>query len=163
MADERFATFTALLGVHAELDQLFLAHQEALVAGDLARALDALADFRRAFELHARQEDERMLPLFDFDGIERRDRAEVFSLEHARLRELVARATGEMEAFEREGDPTPRRILRALEREASFKHLLEHHDARERSALYPRLDLRVDPGTRRRVLDACEREWAARR
>jgi hypothetical protein len=54
-------------------------------------------------------------------------------------------------------------LHRALEREASFEHLLEHHDARERSALCPTLDLRVDPGTRRRVLAACEREWLARR
>jgi len=46
-------------------------------------------------------------------------------------------------------------ILRLLDRQATFKNLMEHHDQRETNILYPALD-RVTPETERReILSRC--------
>lgn len=144
-------SFLEILGLHRELDELFLLHQEALLERDLGRALELFRRHRAAVQRHAQDEERELLPLYASVPRERRQAAEVFVQEHQRLHELLERIEALLLAsFERPLDA--RAILHLIEREASCKHLFEHHDQRERTQLFPALDELVPEGQRAAIL-----------
>jgi hypothetical protein len=145
-------SFLEILTLHRELDELFLLHQEALVEGDLARAVELFRIYRAAVVRHAHDEERELLPLYASVPRERRHAAEVFVLEHQRLHELLARIEELLIACE-DHPLSARQRVHLIEREASYKHLFEHHDERERLHLFPALDLLV-PVTQRAELVA---------
>lgn len=144
-------SFSEILGLHRELDELFLLHQEALVEGELSRSLDLFSSYRAAVVRHAQDEERELLPLYESVHRERRHAAEVFVLEHQRLHELLARIEDMLIAC---GDRplTSRQRVHLIEREASYKHLFEHHDERERQHLFPALDQLVPAEQRAELL-----------
>jgi hypothetical protein len=42
-----------------------------------------------------------------------------------------------------------------MDRQAMYKHLVEHHDRREQNVLYPQLDRITSPEERAVLLEAC--------
>ena len=50
--------------------------------------------------------------------------------------------------------PDDARLLELLDREATFKNLVLHHDLRERNVLYPFLAARIDRAEQARILRA---------
>jgi hypothetical protein len=60
--------FDALLAVHAEFHELVLAHQEALVRGDLAAARATIARLRAELTSHIRHEETKILPVVERAG-----------------------------------------------------------------------------------------------
>lgn len=158
------ASFLALDRVHAELDELFLQHQEALFAGELAGAGELLDRFVARLRVHMRHEEDWLLPLYE----ERRERvaaeraaaADVYRLEHARMLALLAELRAALRGLEASGAPAARDVIALLDRESTFKHLVEHHDTREHNALYPALDRLASAEERRELTARCEREWA---
>lgn len=144
-------SFLDLLEVHRDLDELFLRHQEALLERDLPRAMGWLARHREAVVRHAHDEERELLPLYASVPRERRQAASVFVQEHQRLHEMLDRIeTLLLSSADRPLEA--RTILHLLEREASYKHLFEHHDQRERSQLFPALDELVPEGQRAAIL-----------
>lgn len=136
---------------HAALDALFLAHQTALLDRDRARAVETLAAYRAALEAHVREEEERILPLY----AERAPQpagggTSMFLDEHRKIRQLA----GELDAATAALPPAPepKQLLAVLDREATFKNLMDHHDRRERAFLYPGLDAVTTPAERAALL-----------
>lgn len=84
----------------------------------------------------------------------------VFALEHRRLAQLLEKLTAAVAALP--ARPAPREVLRLLERETTFRHVLEHHAERERSILYPELDRGLPPAEREALVRDCLEEWAGR-
>jgi iron-sulfur cluster repair protein YtfE (RIC family) len=135
-------TFMSLLEVHGQLEELFLQHQEALVALDIPRARALLERYRRALEVHMRDEDELLLPLYERAGAAPRGPVELFSGEHEKIRRQLTRFFSLLDELAQA--VTPRGVVALITDQALFKGLMEHHDLRERELLYPTLDRAVE-------------------
>jgi hemerythrin-like domain-containing protein len=144
--------FEDLTGLHRELGEMFFEHQRALLDFDFHRALDRLAEYERALLAHMADEEERMLPLYaERVEPERGGASEFFFLEHRKMRRLLAHFRSELPKLS--GLPDPRRaLLKLLDQEATYKHLVEHHDTREEKFLYPSLDRVTTEAERRELL-----------
>jgi len=146
-------TFSDLLELHRQLDQLFVEHQRALMRLDLDRAERLLNEYETELLAHIRDEEEWMLPLY-------RERveppvggaAEIFVGEHEKLRQFVALFRQEIEKI-RTMDDTELGVLFLIDSQHLFKRLLVHHDTREKKMLYPLLD-EVTTEAERQVLFA---------
>ena len=135
-------SFLSLLDVHAQLEELFLQHQEALVRMDIERARTLLERYERALHAHMQDEDEYLLPKYAAGGAAPRGPAELFEGEHDRIKHFVSKfrvRTDQLAA-----DPTPRGVVALITDEAIFKGLMEHHDVREKELLYPTLDRLIE-------------------
>lgn len=62
------SSFLSLLETHQWLDEHFLLHQEALLAGDLPLALDILKTVEESQREHIRIEEELLLPVYERAG-----------------------------------------------------------------------------------------------
>ncbi|HVY60408.1 MAG TPA: hemerythrin domain-containing protein, partial [Planctomycetota bacterium] len=127
---ERFFDF---MGVHEHLDRALAAHQEALVGLELARAAEALAAYDRGLRAHIREEETYVLPLYEALVPGACD-IEIYRGEHRRFEVLLDELAGRAATLAAEGGPRAA-VVALFDREAVLKHLLEHHDLRERTAL----------------------------
>jgi len=134
-------SFLSLLEVHGALDELFLQHQEALVALDVPRARALLERYERALLAHMRDEDELLLPLYERAGAAPRGPAELFSGEHEKIKRQLARFFVRLDELAQA--VSPRGVVALITDQALYKGLMEHHDLRERELLYPTLDRAV--------------------
>ncbi|MEJ2239635.1 MAG: hypothetical protein P8X82_15170 [Gemmatimonadales bacterium] len=89
--------------------------------------------------------------------------AAVYSLEHKRMLQLLAKLRSRLQDLARCNKPTSRGIMSLLDQECTFKHLAEHHNMREHNVLYAELDRVTSPEERRELTRRCAREWAALR
>lgn len=133
-------SFNDLLRLHAGLDELFLAHQRALLRLDLDRATTLLQAYETGLIAHIHDEEELMLPLYG-----ERLKApvggtvEIYLREHDKLRHYIGLFKAELKKLEAATD-LERGVLFLLDSQHVFKRLLVHHDNRERKFLYPLLD-----------------------
>ena len=133
-------SFSDLLGLHQQLDELFLEHQRALLRLDLDRAATLLETYEAELLTHMRDEEELMIPLY-------RERAtapvggtaEIFLGEHEKLRQYLVLFREELATMAAAKD-VERGVLFLLDSQHLFKRLLVHHDSREKKMLYPLLD-----------------------
>src|SRR5262249_32771309 len=83
-------SFSDLLDLHKQLDELFLEHQRGLIRLDLDRAEAALDEYSAALLAHIRDEETAMIPLYDerisapVGGA-----VEIFLNEHQKLRTFL--------------------------------------------------------------------------
>jgi hemerythrin-like domain-containing protein len=131
-------SFLALLRVHRELDEIFLQHQEALVAFDLPLARELFDRHVRELLEHMHDEDEILLPLYRKAGEAPRGPAELFSGEHGKIRKFLRRFDRMLDELARA--PSRRGVVEIITEQAKYKSLMEHHDQREREQLYAVLD-----------------------
>jgi len=151
----RELSFTSLLDVHKGLQELFLQHQEALLDCDLVCATERLEEFERRLLRHIWEEETLLLPVYERAGAIPGGPPVLFTGEHKRMRELLEGFEQALASLAKRPDNRKRGILRLLDRQATFKNLMEHHDQRETNILYPALD-RVTPETERReILSRC--------
>jgi hemerythrin-like domain-containing protein len=133
-------SFSDLLELHRQLDQLFLEHQRALLRLDLDRAERLLTDYQTELLAHIRDEETLMLPLY-------RERvkppvggaADIFNGEHEKLRQFLVLFQQEIGKI-RTMDDREFGVLFLIDSQHLFKRLLVHHDTREKKMLYPLLD-----------------------
>lgn len=133
-------SFSDLLELHRDLDQLFLEHQRALLRLNIKLAATLLDQYEKQLLDHIRDEEELMLPLY-------RDRAaipvggapEIFTGEHEKLRQFLLLFREEMSKLEA-ADDLEKDVLFLIDSQHLFKRLLVHHDTREKKMLYPLLD-----------------------
>lgn len=148
-------SFFSLLEIHKALKELFLQHQEALLDGELARAKERLDEFEHRLVHHIREEEELLLPVYERAGTVPGGPPVLFTGEHKRMRELLAGFKQALSSLEQNLDSRKRGILWLLDRQATFKNLMEHHDLRETNILYPTLDRVTSEAERREILARC--------
>jgi hemerythrin-like domain-containing protein len=150
---EETQSFLSLLDVHRRLDELFYLHQEALLALDVALAIERLEEFERELRPHMLYEEEVLLPVYARAGRIEGGPEVFFTGEHKRMLEFLARFREKLEGLRSDPRDLKREIIALFDHQAMFKHLVEHHDLREQNILYPTLDKLTDEGERRRLLD----------
>lgn len=147
-----------LLDVHAELDELFFLHQERLLNLDLAGARTLLESYCRQLRAHIQMEERIVLPAYQALGITARGAgAHLVRAEHDKIGSWLDRLPGLLEPLTGRAELTFRDIVPILDRHCTFKHLLEHHDRRERVFLYPLLERELDAAAKRRLLEQIAR------
>ena len=133
-------SFSDLLGLHQQLDELFLEHQRALLRLDLDRAATLLETYEAELLTHMRDEEELMIPLYRERAIAPvGGTAEIFLGEHDKLRQYLVLFREELATMAAAKD-VERGVLFLLDSQHLFKRLLVHHDSREKKMLYPLLD-----------------------
>jgi hypothetical protein len=149
--------------LHAELDDVFLLHQEALMELDFELAGDALAAYVRLLTTHMRHEETWILPIFDRAGPVPRWPRVLYTGQHEKMRGMLESAGNRVVSL-RKLPTTPRRDRRRaalvlLAEEATYTHLCEHHDGAERDGLYPVVDRVATPDEHVQLLARCRKEW----
>lgn len=153
---------TVIAQCHRELDQLFFVHQEAVLVGELPRAIEALHRFTEAHDLHKNFEDTHLLTrLAELD--DPGDwKASLYSHEHNKIGDLL---TGleeylvQLSARELTGTALRAALIELLDREKSFKGLCEHHQEREEAGMLPALDRQTDTVWRTAIIEPFVEEW----
>jgi len=153
-------SFLTLLEIHEHLNEMLLLHQEALLALDVEVALERLKRFEDELRAHMRVEEDLLLPVYARAGRIRGGPVEFFTGEHKKMLELLARFTERLEELRRNRANLRRGIIDLFDQEAVFKQLMQHHDSREESILYPTLDKVTGEEERAELLSRC-REVAA--
>ena len=133
-------SFSDLLDLHQQLDELFLDHQRALMRLDLNRAASLLDEYETRLLAHIRDEEDLMIPLYQQRAAAPIGAAaEIFLGEHEKLRRFLGLFKEEIEKI-KQSDDIERGALFLIDSQHLFKRLLVHHDTRERKMLYPLLD-----------------------
>jgi hemerythrin-like domain-containing protein len=131
---------SVLLGIHAELEELFFEHQRRLLRFDFADALRTLEAYEAAILKHIEDENTHLLPIYAGRGEQLKGAAvQMFYDEHEKIKAHLVLFKDEIRNLL--SDPEPdRKLIWLLEREAFYKKLCDHHDIRETRFLYPELD-----------------------
>ncbi len=133
-------SFTDLLELHKNLDELFLEHQRGLIRLDLDRAEVALDKYAAELLAHIRDEEAFMIPLYsERVTVPVGGTAEIFLGEHEKLRRFLELFKKEIAKIRLMQD-VERGVLFLIDSQHLFKRLLVHHDNRETKMLYPLLD-----------------------
>jgi hemerythrin-like domain-containing protein len=146
--------FAGLGALHRELEELFLQHQEALISLDLPRAREGLERYLELLRMHMAAEEELLLPELPRAGRIRGASLELFTGEHQRMRELLARCREGLHALRPEDPGVRRSVLLLLDTQGTYKHLEHHHSLREETFLFPALDQVLSAEERRALLAA---------
>ncbi|MBD3297130.1 MAG: hypothetical protein GF341_00590 [candidate division Zixibacteria bacterium] len=164
---QQLDTFLELDLMHSELDEMFLRHQEGLIAGRLSDALQRLDRFERLLLLHMRHEEQQLLPAFEAQRSQQDEPpglpAEVYVLEHKKICERLSEIKQPLVELQEQGQPSPRDLIAMLDLECGFKQLLDHHNRREHNLLYPDSDKLISEDKRMAMLEQCRTEWAEAR
>ncbi|MBS1793098.1 MAG: hypothetical protein JSS81_04550 [Acidobacteria bacterium] len=129
-----------LLLLHNDLDELFFAHQTALLHFEFDRALAILEDYERELWTHIRDEEDILMPVYKERASQPRGAGfQLFLDDHHRMSEFVKLLKPEIEKLA--ADPAPeKQLIWLLDRESFFKKLCGHHDKRETDIFYPEMD-----------------------
>lgn len=154
---------TAFETMHADLDALFLSHQEALLNRDMEEAMQRLLQYQRLLHLHMRHEEEYLIPAFAAGraGLDNPPGlpAEVYVLEHRKIRERLNNLGQRMRTLCHAAACTARDIIDMLDLECGFKLLVEHHNRREHNLLYPDSNSLISDHDRTGIMTRCCWEW----
>ncbi|MDE2127149.1 MAG: hemerythrin domain-containing protein [Armatimonadetes bacterium] len=150
-----FTSFLDLLAVHGELEELFLLHQEALVALDVVTAQMRLQKYQQALARHIADEEELLIPVYRRARPVAGGAVVLFLAEHHKMLEMIATFQRDLEHMDEPASGLVRRIIALVDEQATFKRLMEHHDLREHNILYPSLDGVTDEAERRELLTKC--------
>ncbi len=149
---------------HRALDHLFFCHQQAVLVGELPRAVETLRIFTAMHDLHKRFEDEHLLPrLAELDDPGDWP-ASLYHHEHNKIEDLLTRLDASVAELCRNaptGTALHVEIIDLLDREKSVKGLCEHHQEREEKGLLPALDRQTDAVWRAAVIAPFHAAWHA--
>lgn len=133
-------SFSDLLVLHRQLDELFFEHQRALIRGDLDAALGRLEAYENELLDHIWDEEKVLIPIYAARAeAPVGGSAEIFLNEHRKIREYLVLFKAEFVKLSAAED-LERAVIFLLDSQVIYKRLLVHHDARERKFLYPLLD-----------------------
>jgi hemerythrin-like domain-containing protein len=145
-------SFADVLALHRELEEMFYVHQRALLDFNFRGALERLAEYESALVAHMRDEEELLLPLYaERAEIERGGARDFFLLEHAKMRRHLAHFREQLPVLLELPEPS-RALLKLLDQQTTYKHIVEHHDEREEKFLYPALERVTTDGERTDLL-----------
>jgi hemerythrin-like domain-containing protein len=128
-----------ILAEHAEMDALFLQHQEALIEQDLPRAQARYAAFHTLLKNHIALEDSQLAPLHQ-QLPSPQWRTLVYTAEHEKILQVAQLMVERMAApLPAEKSARLRHIIQLIDDQRSLKNLLEHHNEREEKGMLPEL------------------------
>jgi len=148
-------SFVSVLEIHNVLKELFLQHQDALLDLDFGRARERLGEFERRLLSHIREEEELLLPVFERAGTIPGGSPVLFTGEHKKMVELLQDFKRALSSLGESQYGLKRSVLWLLDRQATFKNLMEHHNLREANIFYPTLDRVTSEVERREILSRC--------
>lgn len=149
-------SFATLLELHLDLAELFARHQEALLDCDLELARRTLRTFRALLLKHIDEEERVLMPVYkSLAGATGQLGAGLLHGDHRKLTALVAELEQKLEALDEKQPQLKRKVLAMLDEERTLKHVLEHHDQRERRMFFPVLDRLTTEPARRQLLAQC--------
>lgn len=150
------SSFLSLLETHEWLDELFLLHQQALLAGDLPLALELLEKTDAEQREHIRVEEEVLLPIYERAGEIPGGKPEFYLDEHKKMLAILGSFKEALPRLIRKNSSEHRRgVIGLFDEEHWFKRLHEHHDQRDENILYPVLDQVTDEEERKELLQQC--------
>jgi hemerythrin-like domain-containing protein len=130
-----------LMDVHAGLDETFAVHRDHVVGLEFAKALEVLESFERDLRAHMDIEERFVLPLYSARvGKVTGGDPEFFTLEHRNILRNLETAKDALRRLAADPGAGRRQAHEFLDQEWMLRHLIEHHDLRERNTLYPLLD-----------------------
>jgi hypothetical protein len=130
-----------LLAQHDEMEELFLLHQEALLDRDLERARQLLIQYRELVQTHIEEENLQLLPIYAGLGeAPLGGNVELFHSEHEKILARLDQLDETMADLFARTPLVTKDLIATFDRESSFKHLMEHHDLRERRFFFPALE-----------------------
>lgn len=145
----------AMMGLHDRLAERFFAHQRALLDRDYPAAAARLQQYRGELFAHADDEERLVLTRYEQLGGDPDAPVRLFLGEHQKLRAFVDEFVQRTAALCERADD--RLLLELLDRQATFKNLVLHHDLRERNVLYPFLQARLAAAEQSAILAG--RSW----
>lgn len=147
------------LDVHQALEVRLVEHRLALMAADLDTAARTLAAFSRVMRHHLAVEEAWVTPRYVASAPEagwpRGADPRIVDNEHGKIRARLDELAAHVEALRAAGLPDGRRhvaCMELLDREKVFHDLLEHHDLRERTMIYPHLAGVTDDAVQERIV-----------
>lgn len=151
---------TELLALHGELEQIFLAHQVALLHLDFASALQHLEQYEAGLLAHMKDEEEILIPIYKGRArVIKGGNSQLFLAEHEKMRAWVQFFKEQIARLAGESSPETDLIL-LLDRQAFYKRLSGHHDKRETDILYPELDRVTSETEKLELLDRVTRTFS---
>ncbi|HSR63681.1 MAG TPA: hypothetical protein VLN56_09775, partial [Gammaproteobacteria bacterium] len=128
---------------HLELRELFMRHQEYLLQEEFENAIEQLEQFNTCLDAHMELEEEHLFP--EFARIERKSRwnLDLYETEHVKIRRMHEHIAAELEWLHAESlgaSDRRRNIIALLDKEKTYKGMLEHHEDREEDAMLRELD-----------------------
>lgn len=141
-------TFEEVEREHEELTEMFLVHQEALLALDPELAAARLDRYEQRLLRHMDFEEQHLIPIYARAGNIPGGPVEFYTGEHARMREFLGRFRAAL-ADLRRVDPArgsvgravaARKVIALFDAEATYKNLAEHHHMREGNLFFPTLE-----------------------
>jgi hypothetical protein len=153
-------SFSSLVHVHAAIEDVFLVHQEALTLLDIGAARELFEIHGRLLEVHMGHEEELLIPVFERAGRIARWPTVLYTGQHRKMLGMLESVP--LRLAELESVPSARRrreMLRILDHETTYKHLVEHHEGAEREGLFPIADRSAEPDERRLLLERMRDEW----
>ena len=145
-----------MMDVHADLHDHFAVHRDYVVGLEFGRALEALERFEAELRRHMEVEERHILPLYERRvGHVLGGDPQFFYLEHKNILRNIDAAKEELRRLAADPKAGRRQAHEFIDREGILRHLLEHHDLRERNVLYPKLDEALTPEELADLLKAC--------
>lgn len=148
------SNFSELRKIHSRLYDIFFEHQEALLEKDLSKAKDKLNQFIDLLLLHQKDEEELLMPIFCKTPNTAQDQKQLL-MEHKKLNTLLAQYQEYLERISISSTNLNRDIICLIDYETSFKHLLEHHDEREKTSFFPILDQITTSAQKEQLIQLC--------
>lgn len=132
--------FRDLKKIHADLNDLFFKHQEALIRFDIREARRLLKNYDLAIQHHTGLEEEWLMPVYE-ERVKTSPGGDLanFVGEHSKILMVLRRLEEKLARIDSPAE-TPREFIGLLDDEAHFKKLVGHHDEREEQFLFPELD-----------------------
>lgn len=150
-----------LLDLHGDLDEMFFAHQSALLHFEFDKALTLLERYETALVKHLQDEEDVLFPIYAERGeIVSGGKLQFFLDEHYKMREFVKLLKEEIVKLKDEPQPEAKLIF-ILDRESFFKRLCDHHDKRETDIMYPELDRVTTDAEKTELLNRVTRSFSA--
>lgn len=154
---DRVDLTASMMALHGELDDRLFRHQRALLDRAYGEATLRLAEFESALLAHIADEEALVLPRYAaLGGDQTGAPVRLFRGEHDNLRRFAAEFGSRLAELRAAADD--RKLLELLDRQATFKNLMLHHDLRERNVLYPHLATRLPQVEQAAILRS--RSWA---
>ncbi|ROS05744.1 hypothetical protein EDC56_1296 [Sinobacterium caligoides] len=118
---------------HRYMDELLVLQQESLVAGELSLALDFWQLHVAMLRCHAEIEDRYLEQVSAEQQASWRWPATLYLAEHRKILQFAERVEARLSAMQ--APLALRQIVEEIDKQRSYKNLLEHHEEREEIAL----------------------------
>lgn len=145
---------------HHYLDELLLLHQEALLEKDIALALGFWRLHGEMLRLHIELEEALLLPALERAVDAPAWAANLYRAEHRKVLQLADKLGDALGAIELR-EPTRRELIALLDKQRSYKNVLEHHEEREEKGLLPELAAALQEREISEMNSCCGEAWQA--